>query len=97
MNTAGVAQLKARLSSYLKRVKAGQEVLITERGVPVAKLTPLDGEEWRKTRRERLARAGLIRLGRGRLPRSFFSTPLPARPDGPSLLDCLLAEREENR
>ena len=97
MKTAGIAELKARLSSYLKKVKAGNEVLITERGIPVARLAPLDGERWRKTRRERLARAGLIRLGRGRLPKSFFSSPLPAASPGPTLLECLLAEREENR
>ena len=38
---AGVAQLKAGLSGYLERVKAGQEVLVTDRGRPVAKLVPI--------------------------------------------------------
>ena len=42
MKKAGLAELKARLATYLKRVKAGDEVLITERGQPVAKLVPLD-------------------------------------------------------
>ena len=35
---AGVAQLKAGLSRYLERVKAGHEVLVTDRGQPVAKI-----------------------------------------------------------
>ncbi|HEX6710877.1 MAG TPA: type II toxin-antitoxin system prevent-host-death family antitoxin [Rubrobacter sp.] len=36
MESAGVAQLKARLSEYLARVKAGEEVLVTDRGQPVS-------------------------------------------------------------
>ncbi|MBI2467866.1 MAG: type II toxin-antitoxin system prevent-host-death family antitoxin, partial [Candidatus Rokubacteria bacterium] len=33
-----MAELKAHLSRYLDQVKSGQEVVITERGRPVAKL-----------------------------------------------------------
>jgi len=32
MKTAAVSELKARLSEYLNQVKAGMEVLITDRG-----------------------------------------------------------------
>ncbi|HEX9668633.1 MAG TPA: type II toxin-antitoxin system prevent-host-death family antitoxin, partial [Thermoanaerobaculia bacterium] len=41
MRTAGVAELKAKLSEHLDRVKRGEEVLITERGQPIAKLVPI--------------------------------------------------------
>lgn len=41
MKTAAVSELKARLSKYLNRVKAGEEVLITDRGNPVARLLPI--------------------------------------------------------
>jgi prevent-host-death family protein len=41
MESAGVAQLKARLSEYLSRVKAGEEVLVTDRGRPIARLVPV--------------------------------------------------------
>jgi prevent-host-death family protein len=41
MTTAAVSEVKARLSEFLGRVKAGQEVVITERGKPVARLCPL--------------------------------------------------------
>jgi prevent-host-death family protein len=40
MKTATVSKLKASLSEYLRRVKAGEEVLVTERGRPIAKLSP---------------------------------------------------------
>ena len=42
MKTAAVAELKANLSKYLGQVKAGEHVLVTERGVPVAKLVPVE-------------------------------------------------------
>ena len=41
MKSATVSKLKATLSEYLARVKAGEEVLVTERGKPIAKIIPL--------------------------------------------------------
>lgn len=38
----GVAELRAQLSSWLERVQAGEEIVITERGLPVARLTAVD-------------------------------------------------------
>ncbi len=40
----GVRYLKAHLSAHLDRVKAGQTVVVTERGRPVAKLMPFGGQ-----------------------------------------------------
>lgn len=36
---ASVRELKGRLSSYLKRAAAGEEVTVTSRGRPIARLT----------------------------------------------------------
>jgi prevent-host-death family protein len=38
MIVAGIRETKARLSSYLAAVRAGEEVLITDRGRPVARI-----------------------------------------------------------
>ena len=38
----GVRELKNHLSRYLERVRAGDEVIVTDRGRPIARLTPLD-------------------------------------------------------
>ncbi len=38
MITAGVKDLKNNLSRYLARVKSGEEVQITERGKPIARI-----------------------------------------------------------
>jgi prevent-host-death family protein len=96
MKTTGIAQLKAHLSRYLDQVKGGQEVLITERGMPVAKLVPLRSEERRESRRERLARSGLLQRGRGKLRRSLLKPPA-GPPVGKGVLEALLAERREGR
>ena len=37
-----ISMLRAELSGWIEQVRAGQEVVITERGVPVARLLPID-------------------------------------------------------
>jgi prevent-host-death family protein len=96
MKTAAIADLKARLSEYLKRIKAGEEVLITERGLPVARLVPLERGTRRATRRDRLARAGLLRPGRGRARKMLLAPPKGKRPRG-SVVEALIEERREGR
>jgi prevent-host-death family protein len=79
MKRAGVAELKANLSRYLEQVQRGQEVIVTDRGRPVAKLVPLPpAEESAAARRERLIRTGVILPGRGRLRRSLVKRPTRA-------------------
>ena len=43
MPEAGVRELRNHLSRYLDRVKAGEEVTVTERGRAVARIIPLSG------------------------------------------------------
>jgi prevent-host-death family protein len=38
----GVRELKNNLSRYLDRVRGGEDVVVTDRGVPIARLSPLD-------------------------------------------------------
>ncbi|MBI1735767.1 MAG: type II toxin-antitoxin system prevent-host-death family antitoxin [Candidatus Rokubacteria bacterium] len=42
MRTAGVREARQNLSALLDEVKMGREIIITERGRPVAKLVPPD-------------------------------------------------------
>ena len=60
MIVAVVAKVKARLSEYLARVRAGNEVLITEHGRPVARIVPVssESEELAELEREGLVVAG---------------------------------------
>jgi prevent-host-death family protein len=93
---ASIADIKARLSEYVRRVKAGHEVVITERGVPVARLTGLEVAERRATRRDRLAGTGAIKPGRGRV-RRLLQAPPEGDAGGAEVLAALLAERDEGR
>jgi len=98
VESAGIAELKAKLSEYLSRVKAGEEVLVTDRGRPVARLVPVGAEgipdEAESARLRAMEREGLIRLGSGRLPEGFFEKERPAGPEG-LLRKAVLEEREE--
>jgi len=37
----GARELKSRLSEYLRRVKAGQTIIVTERGKPIGLIVPI--------------------------------------------------------
>lgn len=45
MDTVSVAELKARLSHYLREVRGGASFVVTSRDIPVAVLAPYDGQE----------------------------------------------------
>jgi prevent-host-death family protein len=96
MKTAAVSELKARLSEYLTQVKAGMEILITDRGKPVARLVPLSRSNDLKESLVRMEKQGFIRIGAGKLPKGFWRMH---RPDDPEdlVLKALLEEREAGR
>lgn len=63
---AGIRELKAHLSAYLRRVKAGGTVIITERGEPIGRIVPLS--QPREVQLEALQQAGLIAWSGEKLP-----------------------------
>lgn len=72
-----VTDLRAHLSEWLDRARAGDEVVITDRGVPVARLLGLDTT----ANLERLTAEGVIgRPSAGRPAASGRSRPRPRRP-----------------
>jgi prevent-host-death family protein len=96
MTTATVSKLKASLSEYLRRVKAGEEVLVSERGRPIARLVPVTGGDALPDHLAEMARQGLARVGSRRLSRAFWDLPRPRDPKG-RVLSGLLEERERGR
>jgi prevent-host-death family protein len=52
----GIRELRAHLSRYVKRVEAGEEILVTDRGKPVARMTQAD----RRSKLEELIAAGIV-------------------------------------
>jgi prevent-host-death family protein len=96
MTTTSISELKARLSAYLDLVRAGDEVLVTDRGRVIARLVPVGGEAQEDSRRELLVRTGQLQLPRSPLPRNFRKARRPADAKGRSLA-ALLEERAEGR
>jgi prevent-host-death family protein len=45
MSTVGVKELKNCLTQYLRRTKQGEEVIVTERGNPIALIQPIKSAE----------------------------------------------------
>jgi prevent-host-death family protein len=96
MKTAAVSELKARLSEYLSQVKAGMEILVTDRGKPIARLVPLSRSKDFTKSLIRMEKQGLIRIGSGKLPKDFWKIHRPEDPNG-MVLKALLEEREVGR
>jgi len=96
MKTVGVSKLKAYLNDYLEQVKAGTEVLITDRGKPVARLVPISRLKPTKEALARMEKQGLIKLGSGKIPKDFWNLPRAKDPKG-LVLKALLEEREAGR
>jgi len=97
MKTTPVSKLRATLSEQLARVKAGEEVVITRRGRPIAKIVPLFGETKELSpHMSELARNGLIRLGTGKISKDIWKLPRPVDKRGQAL-KALLDEREQGR
>jgi len=94
VKTTTVSKLKASLSKYLRSVKAGEEVLVTERGRPIAKLTPAETSEMLPEDLAEMEKQGLIKLGPGKLPKGFWELPRPKDPKG-LVTKAVLREREE--
>jgi len=72
-----VTELRAHLSGWLDRARGGSEIVITDRGVPVARLVGLESS----STLDRLTAEGVI--GRAVAPRpiaSGRSRPRPQRP-----------------
>lgn len=72
-----VTELRAHLSDWLDRARAGGEVVITDRGIPVARLSALDSAGTL----ERLTAEGVIGKATAQRPvAAGRSRPRPRRP-----------------
>jgi len=86
----GVRELRQNLSVYLRRVEAGESFEVTERGRPVARLTPEPPATMSVL--DRLIAEGRATRGRGNLA----DLPPPKKlPPGPSMTEIIRQMRDE--
>jgi len=95
MHKSGLTELKASLSETLARVKAGEEVLVTERGRPIARIVPVL-ESAPETAVDRLIRRGIVRAPKEKIDQAFWDMPRGDDPTG-AALRALLGDRRDER
>lgn len=98
MKAVGVRELKARLSGYLRDVRAGEVILVTDRGRVIAELCAPGAAAHPESDLDRtirrLADAGIaLRVGEPHRPDAYGTSPVGA-PEG-TARDLLDAERDE--
>jgi prevent-host-death family protein len=93
METASISEVKNGLSAIIDRVKGGESIVVTDRGIPVAVIEPVTGRIDVEDRLARLERAGLVKRGKGELSDEFLRATGPTLPDGVNLVDYVLEER----
>ena len=86
MTNVGIKDLKAKLSEYVTRVRAGERIVITDRGAAVAELVPLSPERQQLVR---LAEQGHVQWSGGR-PKGLAGVTVRGEP----VAETVLAERE---
>lgn len=96
MLTTSIADLKARLSAFIDLVRNGDEVLVTDRGRPIARLMPVRGAAQESSQRELLIRNGRLRVPIAPLAPDFWTRPRALDTEGRSL-QVLLEERDSGR
>ena len=90
-NVVGARELKVRLGTYLRRVREGRTLVVTDRGRPVAELRPIGVEKGSDANLARLEAAGIVtRPTKQRLP-AF--RPVVSR--GESLAKAVLEDRDD--
>ena len=83
MISVGIRELKDRLSEYLRMVRSGEEILVTDRGEAVAELRQPTSAPGKAAypELERRARTGKVRLGAPNRP-GLYPLLVPSVPPG---------------
>jgi len=90
VKSTGIKELRSSLTETLERVKAGESVVVTERGEPIARIVPIEPEGERIAR---LIRAGVLRAPLKPLDvEAFLKLPRMEDPEG-LLVKAALEER----
>lgn len=76
MRSTNIADLRNRLTRYLREVRAGEEIVVRDRQRPIAKIVPFSVDD-ETVEDAALVAAGLMRKGSGTLPASFWNARRP--------------------
>jgi prevent-host-death family protein len=71
----GIRELRAHLSGYLDQVREGEEIVVTDRGTPIARISPANG----RSKLDELIAAGVVEPAPRKTSRKL---PKPIRIEG---------------
>jgi len=90
-NVVGARELKTRLGTYLRRVREGRTLVVTDRGEPVAELRPLQSDDSLPSLLLKLSSRGAVTL-----PTTHGLSPFrPVRNRGGSVSGAIQRDRED--
>jgi len=101
MKTVKIAELKNRLSAYLQLVRNGEELLVKDRDLPVARISPYRAGDAEDEERQLVA-SGVLRAPKRQVRnwdkfwRDFWAIP-GANLTDKEAMQAVLDEREEGR
>ena len=90
-HAVGARELKTRLGTYLRRVRAGRTLIVTDRGEPVAELRPLPSDDSMPSALLKLSTKGTVTLP----TRDGVPAFRPIRTRGASVADAVGDDRED--
>ena len=99
MQTVTIGKLKNNLSAYLRKVRAGEEIIIRDRQTPIARLMPLDERDLEAEERELVAK-GILKLPKEKMDWDAFwkiGRGVPLRKDLDEALARVIAEERDAR
>lgn len=91
MIKVGLREANMHFSKYVKMVRQGQEIVVTERGAPIAVIKPLGHEASPEKRIKMLEDQGFLK----RAVKGAFPSGAPFAIKGRSIADTLSEERED--
>lgn len=93
-----ISDLKSRLSHYLRRVRAGETIIVRDRNTVIARIEPAGGslavEDDEGRRLAELERRGVVRRATASLPPDWLRQRPRVDAD---VVEALLRERREGR
>ncbi|MCA1622907.1 MAG: type II toxin-antitoxin system prevent-host-death family antitoxin [Acidobacteria bacterium] len=96
MRTTNIAELKNHLSSFLADVKRGEEILISDRNQPIAKIVPLHNTSDFSAEELALAAAGILRLPEESEASESFLKEKRSTLKSETVIKAIIDERDED-
>ncbi len=93
MKRVGLREARQRFSRLIRAVQRGEEIVLTDRGKPFAKITPVEPVEDIESALDRMAAMGQLRRATARGPMPPFK---PIKLRGKSTTQILREMRDED-